>query len=208
MNGTTKTDQRTFIASAKEPLSIKTLISPGIPGSILSAKRLRRTNAIESFHMDSRSASSFQHCSAGPSTFEDAKRAAFDADRALALAKDLRQTTNTPIFFGVDFNAQANDMPNVRQYFKIVSERLKDKFRVGVYGNGLTCETLRQDNSEILCWVSQSATYWQSKTLIDERRYDIKQCLNRQPWKGSKTDFDPDVFNDDRPIKFWTRDGH
>jgi hypothetical protein len=158
----------------------------------------------------------FQHCNSMAETFEDQKRAAFDADRALTLAKDLRQEKQTPIFFGVDdnfgidrhnkFDASSTDVVNIRRYFDVVTPLITSaEFIVGIYGSGSICDVVKRDHPKILCWLSQSASFAGSDAAVRDKTYDIKQCLERQ-WPGTKPDFDPNAFNDARPaITFWKK---
>lgn len=57
-----------------------------------------------------------------------------DALDAINLAKAIGQPTNTAIYFTVDYDAQASDLPAILAYFKAVKANLVG-YKVGAYGS-------------------------------------------------------------------------
>jgi Domain of unknown function (DUF1906) len=67
----------------------------------------------------------FQHCNNNSDTFKDTKRAAFDAQRALDLAKKLGQPPGTAIFFGVDLEVDKDHLDPVKSYISTVKNKIE-----------------------------------------------------------------------------------
>ena len=68
----------------------------------------------------------FQHFNSNIKTFEDKGRPAFDANRALKLAKDFNQPKHTVIFFGADHQFTAKQFKDhIHKYFEVVSPIIK-----------------------------------------------------------------------------------
>jgi hypothetical protein len=137
----------------------------------------------------------FQHCNDGQQTFTDQARAAFDANRALELADRLSQPRGTTIFFGADFNALANDIADIKRYFKVVGRAIKSHgYKLGVYGNGYVCKEIKHDGLASYCWLSQSTGFQDSQAYARSGEWDVKQCATRQPFGQSKVNFDTDIL--------------
>ncbi|TDA68863.1 MAG: DUF1906 domain-containing protein, partial [Clostridia bacterium] len=73
-----------------------------------------------------------------------------DAEDAVALANNLAQTDNTPIYFAVDFDATASEVTdNIVPYFQGVLSVLNNStknpngYRLGVYGSRAVCGYIR-----------------------------------------------------------------
>jgi hypothetical protein len=99
-----------------------------------------------------------------------------DAERALVCAAAVGQPHGTPIYFGVDYNANPEDLTAVLvPYFRRVSSILSPNFTAGVYGSGLVCKTLLDDKSVTHSWLSQSTSFrgtssftgWNMRQLLD-----------------------------------------
>ena len=146
----------------------------------------------------------FQHFNSDIRTFIDAARPAYDAKEAIAIASTLRQPRDTTIFFGVDFNAAADQYDLVRRYFTEVNRRLVEAgYRLGVYGNGLVCRRLQQDGLASACWLSQSVGFTESILLEKSGNWDVKQCATRRSVPGSTIEFDLDIVHRQTQAIFW-----
>ncbi len=109
----------------------------------------------------------------GSFTLENASR---DADRALVCADAVGQPPGTPIYFGVDYDAEPADVTEALvPYFRKVSSILSPAHTAGVYGSGLVCKTLLADKSVTHSWLSQSTVFhgtssftgWNMRQLAD-----------------------------------------
>jgi hypothetical protein len=87
----------------------------------------------------------FQHRNNQFASFT-ALRGRQDAERSLALAAENSQPKGSAIYFGVDGAwKMPYELANIVSYFKEVNGRLAASgYRVGVYGSGLVCNTLRK----------------------------------------------------------------
>jgi hypothetical protein len=113
----------------------------------------------------------FQHCGAQCVNFdlqnkETAEKGRKDAEAAVALAQDLGQPANTPIYFAIDFDPTpgrdnplpaARIWPSIEAYFDQVQEVFaRTRWQVGVYGAGITCQRLRASGKAKYFWLSSS----------------------------------------------------
>jgi len=117
---------------------------------------------------------------------------------------DRRSRSGTAIFFGIDFNvADNNDLTPVQNYIGAVKKKIEDSgYVLGVYGNGLVCGAFAKTVK--YCWLSQSTGFADSKERAEARKWDILQCLPRDPFPTGGPDFDINIFNDGKaPIPFW-----
>jgi hypothetical protein len=138
----------------------------------------------------------FQHCNDKLATFVDTRRGLYDARRALESARQLVQPKSTTIFFSVDLDVTAATITYVERYFRTLNQIVKPKgYKIGVYGNGFTCSTLKKAGLADFCWLSQSTGFQDS--LLYERggQWDLKQCAARRPFIGSRIDFDANILN-------------
>lgn len=162
-------------------------------GKRLDAKELKR------IHENFKVAVVFQHNSSSIRTFQDPVRPAIDAKASTDLAQKFSQPINTVIFFGADFAVNEKNYPAVEQYFKVLSPLVKAKqYKVGVYGDGYVCKMLKQNGYVSHCWLSQSTdkAYVDSIAYDKEKKWEMKQCASRAPYKKGSTDFNPDIMKD------------
>jgi hypothetical protein len=81
-----------------------------------------------------------------------------DALDAIALAKSLGQPENSVIYFTVDYDAQAGDLPAILAYFQNVRANLNG-YKTGAYGSYTVLNYLHQNNAadywfQTLAWSS------------------------------------------------------
>lgn len=101
-------------------------------------------------------------------TIQNAKA---DAIAALDAAKFHGQPTGTAIYFAVDTNPRAGDskpgtfdLDDVIDYFEVIQTIVRQAgYRVGVYGSGLVCETLRRMKLVDHDWESNAEGWFGSK---------------------------------------------
>jgi hypothetical protein len=84
-----------------------------------------------------------------------------DARDALKLAEAIGQPPGSAIYFAVDFDALANQIAElIEPYFTAVNAVIAGKYRIGVYGSGLVCTTLREAKLAEYFWLA-CAGGWQ-----------------------------------------------
>jgi hypothetical protein len=101
-----------------------------------------------------------------------------DAIVALSLAKERNQPAGSAIYFAVDYNASSSDMKNIKEYFsaiKSVFDSADVKYKIGVYGNGLTCSTIKGLYAEY-SWLNCSTGHHGYSQYDSPDKYDIKQA--------------------------------
>lgn len=100
-----------------------------------------------------------------------------NAERALALAKELKQPQGSAIYFAVDYEA-LNDMDKVVAYFQAIKNKFNGSgYKIGVYGNGMVCNKIKQELKYAdFSWLGQS--YGQSgyDAYDSMEKYNIKQA--------------------------------
>ena len=127
-----------------------------------------------------------------------------DANAALALARALRQTPQSGIYFAVDFNPAPGQLGQIGEYFRGINDVLAaPDYRTGVYGSGLVCRTMLAENLASLSWLA-GATSWRGIQSVDwhesqafgaEGAWHIRQHVSvRVP--GVPFQIDPDATQD------------
>jgi hypothetical protein len=92
-------------------------------------------------------------------------RGYYDAASAYGQAKTVGQPAGSAIYFAVDFDARGADIIPVDQYFRGVAAGFaaassgKPEYKVGVYGSGAVCDTLKRARLADYTWLSNS-TAW------------------------------------------------
>jgi hypothetical protein len=150
----------------------------------------------------------FQHFNECVETWLDERRAAYDARRALELARALSQPEGTAIYFGVDgadekFKERGeadHGMAHIASYFKTIGAYLRSAgYKVGVYGSGYACRVVKDERGLAdYCWLSQSTGHSESASYARNGRWTLKQCLAVAGYNrlgGQKHDVDPNVVN-------------
>lgn len=122
------------------------------------------------------------------------KHAKLDALCALISAKLLGQPYGSAIYFAVDFNAGVSQLSKINNYFYIIKNKLRGRYKIGVYGNGITCAFIKHYNAEY-SWLSQSTGHEGFDAYDDIRNYNIKQA-ERTYYNGIKFDDDISVGDD------------
>jgi len=114
------------------------------------------------------------------STYFTTDQALHDAQDALVEAEWLGQPQGTAIYFAVDLDTDAADMPAIRAYFATIIKVMAGRYKVGVYGGIQTMETLY--TAEI-----KPDHYWQTLAWSDGALFphaDLYQSAISQ-WIGT-----------------------
>jgi hypothetical protein len=115
-----------------------------------------------------------------------------DGAGALAQAVALGQPEGSGIYFAVDYDASQSDVQsNITAYLTSVNAAIGGKYRVGVYGSGLTCGSMLDAGLAELAWLSCSSGFNGTQGFT---RWNVKQS-NEQNICG--IDVDPDVAQGD-----------
>jgi hypothetical protein len=121
-----------------------------------------------------------------------------DATSAANQAQKIGQPTDSAIYFAVDFDASPQEIAGgISDYFKGVRKGLEASsqggaaYSAGVYGSGLTCQTLASAGLVDHTWLAMSTGFRGSKTYTS---WNIKQSLDEDEL-GIGKKVDPDVSN-------------
>lgn len=100
------------------------------------------------------------------------------ANDALDCAKAVAQPGGTAIYFGIDFEVELHDIHSqITDYFTAVKDVIDNdshRFKIGVYGSGLTCRTLRDTGLAAFTWTSQSTSFHETISFCTQA--NMAQC--------------------------------
>ena len=113
--------------------------------------------------------------------------ARLDAFCALVDAKRIGQPYGSTIYFAVDFDA--TDMDQITAYFDTIKKVIKGRYKIGVYGSGLTCKTIKENCDVSYTWLCQSTGYAEYPDYDTTSKYNIKQA--------ERTVYNDVIFDDD-----------
>ena len=132
----------------------------------------------------------FQHHNDQLASFTP-ERGAADAARALELAGVMHQPAGSAVYFGVDGSWSAPaDQAKVLAYFRAVRTGMAgSNYRVGVYGNGLTCKTVIDAGQASLCWLANPKGWPGYQAMIASGGWSIRQG-GQSLCGGTYVDFD------------------
>ncbi|OKL45729.1 DUF1906 domain-containing protein [Pseudovibrio exalbescens] len=91
------------------------------------------------------------------------------------------QPPHTAIYFAVDYDASEDDYVNrIRPYFQAVNKALAEKdalpvYRPGVYGSGLICQNLLDDQLVAFAWLSESTGYRDHQQFYESYNWNLAQ---------------------------------
>jgi len=122
-----------------------------------------------------------------------------DARAAFKMASQvIGQPEGSAIYFAVDYDATAKDVSGpITQYFQGVASVLdaaEQRYEIGVYGSGATCQSLLDVGLVRFTWLSQSTSFRGTKTF---KAFNIKQGPENKHLCGMDADKDeaPDVVS-------------
>jgi hypothetical protein len=120
-----------------------------------------------------------------------------DAKYSRAQAAERDQPDGSAVYFAVDFDPNAFQLKrDVLAYFQGVRRAFMEpggpKLRVGVYGSGLTCQTVVSAGLAELTWVSCSMGWSESHVYVAGGKWNLRQ---HQPQTVAGLDTDPNEVN-------------
>ena len=117
-----------------------------------------------------------------------------DGQNALEQATEVGQPTGTPIYFaleGLPNGYVASDLPAIRKYVDGVRQAINAKYQIGVYSNGLVCETLLDEGVISYTWLSASKAFAGTRDFYRSGRWNLAQTTPLdQNWNGLSVDID------------------
>lgn len=105
----------------------------------------------------------------------DAKRAQHNL--ALLAAQPGGPSARRPLYAAVDFDATADELPAVKDYFRGFSSVI-GKNRTGVYGSGLVIDTVFGAGYASFGWWVKAASAWGGGHVPDLNRVHVEQVQN------------------------------
>jgi hypothetical protein len=117
-----------------------------------------------------------------------------DGQNALDQATEVGQPAGTPIYFaleGLPNGYVASDLSAIRKYFAGIQQVIGTKYALGVYSNGLVCETLLDEGVCSYTWLSASKAFAGTRDFYRTGRWNLAQTTPLdQNWNGLSVDVD------------------
>ena len=108
-----------------------------------------------------------------------------DGGRAWQYAQQIGQPAGSAIYFAVDYDALSAELTAIASYFQGVQSGLDtasggvSSYSIGVYGSGLVCQTIKQDqNLAKYSWMAESPK-WQGTDVY--AGWDVMQAPATSP---------------------------
>lgn len=118
-----------------------------------------------------------------------------DGAEALRQAHAVGQPQGTVIYFaleGLPNGYRAADIQHILQYCGGVAAGLADQYTIGVYGDGVVCQSLLDEGVCTHTWLAQASYSFEgSKAFYRRRRWNLAQILTDLPadkWKQLSVD--------------------
>jgi kumamolisin len=115
-----------------------------------------------------------------------------DAKRALQQAKAIGQPEGSAIYFAMEHLPDGytdKDIPGIKSYFQQIRAALQGKYKVGVYSDGLVCDTLLSAGLCDYAWLSASKAFEDTKQFYLAGRWSLaQQTPTDQNWNGLSVD--------------------
>lgn len=109
-----------------------------------------------------------------------------DARAALVEAEGVEQPNKSAIYFGVDGSMGPSEMHFVKDYFQAIRETVAGKYRIGVYGSGLTAATVLNAKLADFTWLPKSRLWWQTREFFNAGNWSIFQYAHMVPVASAK----------------------
>ncbi len=123
-----------------------------------------------------------------------------DAKYSRQRAPERGQPDGSAVYFAVDFDATAGQVESrIIPYFQGVKRAFEEEgggadLRVGVYGSGLVCRTVKETDLADLTWISCSMGWAESRAFLAAGDYTLRQ---HTPKTIAGLDTDPNDINPD-----------
>jgi hypothetical protein len=115
-----------------------------------------------------------------------------DGRTAVAQARDIGQPFGGAIYFAVEglpHGYTSADLPAIRDYFGGVKEAVGDRFKLGVYSDGVVCKTLLDEKYCAYTWLSASTSFEGTQAFYRSGRWNLAQKTPLdQDWEGLSVD--------------------
>jgi hypothetical protein len=115
-----------------------------------------------------------------------------DGRTALQQAREIGQPAGSAIYFAVEglpHGYTSADLPAIRDYFGGVKEAVGDRFKLGVYSDGVVCKTLLDEKYCTYSWLSASTSFEGTQAFYRSGRWDLAQKTPLdQDWEGLSVD--------------------
>jgi hypothetical protein len=102
-----------------------------------------------------------------------------DGAGAVKQAQAIGQPEGTAIYFAVEGlpdGYKKADLPGIRDYFSGVKKAIADKYTLGVYGDGIVCKTMLDENICKYTWLAAASTSFQgTKNFMKSWRWSVAQ---------------------------------
>jgi hypothetical protein len=132
----------------------------------------------------------FQHNNSSFSSFTSA-RGASDGARSVELAGKLKQPAGSAIYFGVDGDwPSSSQQKAILSYFGAAAPIVVHAgYKVGIYGSGQACTTIKGGGFADYCWISDSSGFTGTAAYVAGAKWEMKQGLPKD-CGGLNVDFD------------------
>lgn len=115
-----------------------------------------------------------------------------DGRAAVAQAREIGQPFGSVIYFAVEglpHGYTSADLPAIRNYFGGVKEAIADRFKLGVYSDGVVCKTLLEEKYCAYTWLSASTSFEGTQAFYRSGRWNLAQKTPLdQDWEGLSVD--------------------
>ena len=102
-----------------------------------------------------------------------------DGTSALNQAQAIGQPLASAIYFAVEglpSGYKKTDLPGIRDYFSGVKQAIAGKYELGVYGDGIVCKTMLDENICKYTWLAAASTSFQgTKDFMKSWRWSVAQ---------------------------------
>jgi hypothetical protein len=110
-----------------------------------------------------------------------------DAQIALQQATNLGQPQGSAIYFAMEnlpHGYGASHVPGIKQYFNGLRQVLDNKYKIGVYSDGVVCAALLDDGLCDYAWLSASTSFPGSRDFDRSGRWALAQRRVDLNWSG------------------------
>ena len=132
-----------------------------------------------------------------------------DAWSALQCASRVGQPVGSAIYFAVDFDLVGEQLGQAKAYFQAIRDvfgRQAKPFRLGVYGNGLVCQTLLDAKIVELTWLAGGLGMTGSRAFLLSQKWNLLQHVGDEARLGLGISIDSDEAAAAEPASYggWT----
>lgn len=118
-----------------------------------------------------------------------------DATRALELAHNLGQPTDSAIYFAVDRDfVKTSSLETIAAYFEKIESAFSGAYKVGAYGSGKVLSFLRTRGLVEYCWLAQARGWSGYKSFLQSGDWTLMQQMPAV-WPGAGFSYDANIIN-------------